>query len=340
MGQQNLQNLLNEKLEKRDLKVELRERNPSGIDEKIAGKVIESKAYTNKYEAKKIANGYKLMHVQVDANRVNEAKRVFRIFSHRGEKFVNGSIIRLIPEITSRGINRATKKKLEKVLDAQYNLNVTVLHERVTGIDIDIDKDLGLNNHPGLTMRLAIMSIPRKKDEGKMLFHSVGKIEKTGAILAAFLPDVEDEAKSVVYNLLPYLKYVYGKEMNKAFNISEVKRAAECIWDPKAGGVIGEEDLLVDDVFGSLGDMGMKATFEISEAARAELNRRQEANDEVRNEAVRRIDEADEVSTIASVTGRGEAAADSTLVSSVFDPRVIHQATQMEPAGGNSGMEP
>ena len=343
MGQQDLERLLNDKLEGKDLKVELRERNPSGINEKIREKAKEAKSCTTKYEAKKIEGGYKMMHVQVDANRVLEAKRVFKVFAHRGARFVNGSFVRLIPELTSRGINRNTKIKLEKVLEAQFNLNVTLLHERITGLTLNLDADLGLKKHPGLTMRSAIMLIPRKSDDNKMLFHSVGKIQKTGAIFATFLPDVEQEATCLIYNLLPYLKHVYGKEVNRAFSINEVKRAAECTWDPTIGGVVGEEDLLVDEVFGSLEEMGMKATVEISQSIQDELEGTTAAEDEVAVEAVRRINEADDVSTIVSLSGRGDVAVDSTLISTVFEPRVVQQVTNMEgieaPAGGNSGEE-
>ena len=87
----------------------------------------------------------------------------------------------------------------------------------------------------------------------------------------------------------------------------------------------------------------MKATVEISQSIRDELEGNTAAEDEVAEEAVRRINEADDVSTIASHSGRGDVAVESTLISTVFEPRVVHQVTDMEgvvaSVGGNSDEE-
>ena len=143
--------------------------------------------------------------------------------------------------------------------------------------------------------------------------------------------------------LLNAMKKVYWNLVHVE-NTSRVSDTiSECTWDPAVGGVVGEEDLLVDEVFGSLEEMGMKATVEISQSIRDELEGKTAAEDEVAEEAVRRINEADDVSTIVSHSGRSDVTVDSTLISIVFEPRVLQQVTDMEgievPAGGNSGEE-
>ena len=91
-----------------------------------------------------------------------------------------------------------------------------------------------------------ITSIPSKSAPHLMTFHSVSKGYQAGTTTFAFIPQLEEEARTMVAALLPYLRAQHGDEMFKYFTSVAGDRALSCTWDPETNQVISPGDLAVD----------------------------------------------------------------------------------------------
>ena len=336
MGIKDLEQLINRKLEATSVKVELRDKFPSGMTVEIEASKQSAEKYTGAKKTK-FENAYKIFHVYVDSARVNAAKRYFEALTHRGQKFINGSVMRLIPEADSREINSATKAKLRHILKI-HSVQQTCLHsKRCTCIDIGLDDDLGLKEHKGLTMRQAIMKIPRSEGgPNDSLFYSVGFLDYSSEIIVTYLPSVVDEASSMIDNLVSYFIYAYGSEVEDSFTFSSLQDAEGREWDPKIGGVVGDEDKKVSAFLDSLGNTVDDLQIEFDEA--------KVDSGKADAKAMRLINQADDISTLVPtrMVTVNAAPSDNSILSSSFTPHVLQVATGNEQgtAGGNSSRYP
>ena len=102
--------------------------------------------------------------------------------------------------------------------------------------------DKPIKKHPP-TLRQALLSLMSTSDPKFPIFHSVDRSNyRESGICFQFLPELAEEARMTISNLVPLMKHKYGAAALNIFSPSAVKRMAGCQWDPHTGTVIGQYD--------------------------------------------------------------------------------------------------
>ena len=79
------------------------------------------------------------------------------------------------------------------------------------------------------TLRLALVSLMSKTDPTFPIFHSVDRSNyRESGICFQFLPQMAEEARMTISNLVPLLKYKYGPQVLKLFSPAAVERMEGC----------------------------------------------------------------------------------------------------------------
>jgi hypothetical protein len=128
-----------------------------------------------------------------------------RWYSSSAKLFPDGTKMRLIPPYNSL-ITFGQKSKYSSLVAWQAALNTRIS----TGSTWELSANLILNNLDlvqGFMLRQILLSIPSQVFPGKPLFHSVDRLwrSQTG-ITFTFLPENEEDARSYIAGLVPYLK--------------------------------------------------------------------------------------------------------------------------------------
>ena len=106
------------------------------------------------------------------------------------------------------------------------------------------------------------MEIQSKAYPHLSLFHSVDTaFHDSYSTQFTFIPQVADEARTMVAALLPYLLYKEGSWVAKHFNPSAVERSSQCKWDPVKQQVWSEDDDRVEEI------MALDSEFHFSEVS-------------------------------------------------------------------------
>jgi hypothetical protein len=97
-----------------------------------------------------------------------------------------------------------------------------------------------------------MMPIPSKEYPHLTVFHSVDRHWKGKGYIISFLPQLEEEARTFIAGLLPYLRYKVGtnkhQDINKCFTRNAAQRADKAKWDPDLNWVVTEEDTWVSEL--------------------------------------------------------------------------------------------
>ena len=118
------------------------------------------------------------------------------------------------------------------------------------------------NRRSNKTLRQCIMEIQSKAYPHLSLFHSVDTTFRDSySTQFTFIPQVADEARTMVAALLPYLLYKEGSWVAKHFNPSAVERSSQCKWDPVKQQVWSEDDDRVEEI------MALDSEFHFSEVS-------------------------------------------------------------------------
>ena len=93
------------------------------------------------------------------------------------------------------------------------------------------------------------MRIKYNKHKEEQLFHSVDKFYSGNGIMFTFLPHVAEEARTMIGNLVPYLKYRY-KDLNlaKMFTMEAIVQYDKYQWDEATNGVKSAIEELLGEV--------------------------------------------------------------------------------------------
>ena len=70
------------------------------------------------------------------------------------------------------------------------------------------------------------------------IFHSITPGFKAGSTTFIFIPQLEQEARTMVAAMLPYLSHQYGISVYKFFTSEAADRAQECSGDPDTNQVV------------------------------------------------------------------------------------------------------
>ena len=182
----------------------------------------------------------KALHIEVALeNRVAAQKALLAVYGRKNSgKYPNGIRMRFsLPIHAAHNLN--SKAKLERLRARQQVWSKK--YEKGFSWEISqLDHSIG-KNLP--TLRQALLSIMSAADPTFPIFHSVDRSTyKESGICFQFLPELSEEARITISNLVPLMKYKYGPGVLKLFSPSAVEGMEGCKWDPTSGMVIGQFD--------------------------------------------------------------------------------------------------
>ena len=182
----------------------------------------------------------KALHVEVASeNRVAAQKALIAVYGRKNSgKYPNGVRMRFCLPLHAAH-NLQSKSKLERLRARQQIW--TKKYEKgfsweISQLDHPISK-----NQP--TLRQALLNIMSTSDPNFPIFHSVDRSTyRESGICFQFLPELAEEARMTISNLVPLMKYKYGSVVLKLFSPSAVERTEGCTWDPDSKTVKGLYD--------------------------------------------------------------------------------------------------
>ena len=180
----------------------------------------------------------KALHVEVALeNRVAAQKALLAVYGRSNSgNYPNGVRLRFSLLIHAAH-NLNSKAKLERLRARQQ----TWLQKYEKGFSLEInqlDHPIG-HNLPSL--RIALVSLMSKTDPSFPIFHSVDRSTyRESGICFQFLPELAEEARMTISNLVPLLNHKYGPNVLKLFSPAAVERMEGCRWDPNTEMVIGQ----------------------------------------------------------------------------------------------------
>ena len=182
----------------------------------------------------------KALHVEVALeNRVIAQKALLSVYGRKNSgKYPNGIRMRFALPIHAAH-NLTSKAKLER-LRARQQVWVNKYEKGFSWEISQLDHPIG-SNLP--TLRQALLKIMSTSDPSFPVFHSVDRSTyKESGICFQFLPELSEEARMTISNLVPLMKHQYGPSALKLFSPSAVERMEGCQWDPNLRMVIGQFD--------------------------------------------------------------------------------------------------
>ena len=182
----------------------------------------------------------KALHVEVALeNRILAQKALLAIYGRKNSgQFPNGIRLRFSLPIHAAH-NLPSKAKLER-LRARQQVWINTYEKGFSWEISQLDHPIG-NNLP--TLRQALLKLKSSTDPNFPIFHSVDRSTyRESGICFQFLPDLAEEARMTISNLVPLMKHMYGPSSLKLFSYSAVERMQGCQWDSSTGTVIGQFD--------------------------------------------------------------------------------------------------
>ena len=98
-----------------------------------------------------------------------------------------------------------------------------------------------------MSLATMITQIPSTKLPHLNVFHAVSPGYQQGTTTFTFIPQLEEEAQTMVAALLPFLRNKHGDGVFKFFTPAAGDRALSCEWDSTTNQVISPSDQAVQD---------------------------------------------------------------------------------------------
>ena len=182
----------------------------------------------------------KALHVEVALeNRTIAQKALLAVYGRKNSgQYPHGIRLRFFLPIHAAH-NLTSKAKLERLRARQQIW--TQIYERgfsweIMQLDHPITKGAP-------TLRQALLSLQSTTNPKFPIFHSVDRSNyRESGICFQFLPDLADEARMTISNLVPLMKFKYGPSALKLFSPAAVERMEGCHWDPHTNAVVGRYD--------------------------------------------------------------------------------------------------
>ena len=182
----------------------------------------------------------KALHIEVASeNRMIAQKALLATYGRRNTgAYPNGIRLRFaLPLHTAHNLN--AKSKLERLRARQQcwlNTYEKGFSWEITQLDHPVGKKLP-------TLRQSLLSIMSKTNPAFPLFHSIDRSNyKEAGVCFQFLPELADEARMTISNLVPMMKHAYGEHVLQLFSPSAIDRMEGCQWDQEKEMVIGALD--------------------------------------------------------------------------------------------------
>ena len=182
----------------------------------------------------------KALHVEVALeNRVVAQKALLAVYGRKNSgTYPNGIQMRFaLPIHAAHNLNAKAKlerlRSRQQVWEKKYEKGFSW---EITQLDHAIGKNLP-------TLRQALLALMSKTNPNFPIFHSVDRSNyRESGICFQFLPEMSEEARMTISNLVPLMKHKYGPAALTLFSPSAVERMEGCTWDPASETVIGQFD--------------------------------------------------------------------------------------------------
>ena len=182
----------------------------------------------------------KALHIEVASeNRTAAQKALLATYGRRNTgAYPNGIRMRFaLPLHTAHNLN--AKTKLER-LRARQQVWTKTYDKGFSWEITQLDHPVG-NQLP--TLRQSLLSIMSKTNPAFPLFHSIDRSNyRESGVCFQFLPEMANEARMMISNLVPMMQHAYGEEVLQLFSTSAIERMDGCQWDPEKEMVIGMFD--------------------------------------------------------------------------------------------------
>ena len=182
----------------------------------------------------------KALHIEVASeNRMIAQKALLATYGRRNTgAYPNGIRLRFaLPLHTAHNLN--AKSKLERLRARQQawlNTYEKGFSWEITQLDHPVGRKLP-------TLRQSLLSMMSKTNPAFPLFHSIDRSNyKEAGVCFQFLPELANEARMTISNLVPMMKHAYGENVLQLFSTSAIERMEGCQWDPEKEMVIGAYD--------------------------------------------------------------------------------------------------
>ena len=184
----------------------------------------------------------KALHFEVDRRHKSDAKRrLAAIYDRQAEDFPLGIKMRLVWRLHDL-MNVHTRAKVAALRLRQLQFCQAMVSMRTWEIhDIDL-----VDDDSGLSLRNRLMEL--KSQSGHRLFHTVDPSHIEGAVQFCFHPDREDEARTMILALVPYLRWkvsqvdpplpdrereiLLSRTVYRHFSQDALERAIGATWNP------------------------------------------------------------------------------------------------------------
>ena len=196
-------------------------------------------------EAKEIV---KALHIIVNKDHAEKISIILQqIYSFEVTQFPLGIIMRFFPHISKVSIKREptlakwrTNQKLflESIQDPSRPMMTRTWEIH----DLDSQKD----NQPSL--RQLLMEVKSNDNEAEYLFLGVDiSFFRKKEVLFTFLPRHENEARSFVTNIIPYIRHKYPTfDINTKFLQEAIDRNKDSIWNADTQEIVSQADIYLE----------------------------------------------------------------------------------------------
>jgi hypothetical protein len=207
------------------------------------------------------------LHVVTCLQDLSKAKKVFHdVYHSKSTSFPFQVRMRFIP-----WVYKPTPTKLSQLMTLrrrQAAFLQTVIHVPSWEI-VSLDKKP--TDYVGPTLRELIMGLTSRKDKpGVNLFISIDNaFNNSGVHVFGFLPQVEQEARTTLTTLLPFLKHCHPTHtaaLDSFFTIDAINRTKEWKWDPKLQEITSADDAYLTSIMDDDGNDGTYFGLDMSES--------------------------------------------------------------------------
>jgi hypothetical protein len=181
----------------------------------------------------------KAVHFEVEWARASHDRRILCEIYHWDKKafWPLGIPFRFVPDMV-HGTNEEAKQSINRLRRKQANIVRYMGHE-LTDIFVEMDKHYKILD--GHSLRSFMMGIMSTTAPDIPLFTAINKHWDSPRYWVSFLPQFEDEARSMISGLLPYLRFKFPNanpdKLDYFFSTEYAYAMEEADWDEKRHGV-------------------------------------------------------------------------------------------------------
>ena len=158
-------------------------------------------------------------------------------------EFPLGMFFRRIPSFRNL-FSRAAKDKVVHLANRQAQFSESV-GKMITWEIMSLDR---IDKSTNTSLRDILMSIKSSTLKNTRLFHAINPAYNSDGFVITFLPQLKDEAITLIAALPVYCRHFYGESVNKWFSPEAVHRTREAAWDEKLGYATSKRDFALGNL--------------------------------------------------------------------------------------------